>query len=74
MGALGAQPQNPLRNLEGHTVDLVLVDGSRLEDVKVILAGRGAVSSLWLEVDGMDVFIHQTQVTDARESTSPRAA
>jgi hypothetical protein len=53
------------RDLEGHGVSLVLADGSRLDNVTVVSAGRGQVTSLWLDVGGMDLFVHQSQVIDA---------
>jgi hypothetical protein len=55
------------RDLEGHRVSLTLSDGARLDDVTVVSAGRGGLSSLWLDVDGIDVFIHRSDVIDARD-------
>ncbi len=56
-----------LRDLEGHRVSVALADGSRFDDVTLVSCGRGRVSSLWLDVGGMDVFVHRTQVLDAWE-------
>ncbi len=55
-----------LRKLEGRRVRVALTDGSRLDDVVLVSCGRGPVSSLWLEVDGVDVFVQRLQITDAR--------
>jgi hypothetical protein len=62
------------RDLEGQRVCLALADGSRLDNVTVISAGRGQVASLWLDVGGMDVFLHHSQVVDAWKTTGPQAA
>ena len=59
-----------LRELEGRRVSLAIADGSRFDDVTLVSAGRAGVSSVWLDVGGMDVFIHQSQVLDAWESVS----
>jgi hypothetical protein len=63
-----------LKELEGHCVSLALADGSHLDNVTVVSAGRSGVTSVWLDLGGMDIFIHQSQVVDAWEPTGPRAA
>jgi transcriptional antiterminator Rof (Rho-off) len=62
------------RSLEGHCVSLVLTDGSRLENVRLVLSGRARVQTLWLEVDGVDRFVEADQVTKLIEFTEGRAA
>jgi hypothetical protein len=51
-----------LRRFEGSTVNLALVDGSRLDDVNLVSA-RG--SSLWIFAGGEDRFVPVTSVIDA---------
>ena len=63
-----------LRDLEGRRVSLVLADGSVVDDALVVSCGRGRTSSVWFELGGMDFFLHRTQVLEAREPRSPRAA
>jgi hypothetical protein len=65
---------NRLRDLEGRRVNLALADGSSFTGVTLVSSGRGTVSSLWLDVDGMDVFIHRTQVLNAWEPRVGAAA
>ena len=54
-------------HLEGRRVSLALVDGSRLDDCELVSAGRGT-PTLWLFVNGDDVFIRVSDVTDAWEA------
>jgi len=63
-----------LRELEGRRVSLTLVDGSRMDDVTIVSGGRGGVSSVWLDVHGMDVFMHRSEIAAAEECQSPTAA
>ena len=74
MGALAKQNDFHLRDLEGQSVSLALADGSRLDEVVVVSAGRGRVSSLWLDVGGMDLFIHQSQVVGAWKTENANVA
>lgn len=62
-----------LRELEGREISLSLIDGSRLDDVVLVSAGRTGTSSVWVFDDGMDVFIPRTRVVDAW-AAAPRAA
>ena len=54
-------------HLEGLRVNLALVDGSRLDDCELVSAGHGS-PTLWLFVNGADVFVPVTDVTDAWEA------
>jgi hypothetical protein len=63
-----------LRNLEGREVSLALIDGSRLDGVTLVSAGRGGTTSVWVFDGGMDVFVPRTRVIDAWESAPPAAA
>ena len=54
-------------HLEGHRVSLALADGSRLDDCELVSAGRGS-ATLWLFVNGGDVFVSVAEVTDAWEA------
>ena len=74
MQTLAEQPPVRLRDLEGHRVSLTLADGVRLDGVTVVSAGRGGLASLWLDVDGIDVFIHRSDVIDARDTTTVRGS
>jgi hypothetical protein len=54
-------------HLEGHRVSVALTDGSRLDDCELVSAGHGQLT-LWLFVNGSDVFVPVTEVTDAWEA------
>jgi hypothetical protein len=63
-----------MRDMEGHRVSLTLADGSTFNDVILVSAGRGGVSSLWLDVEGMDVFVNHALVLDTWEPGWRKAA
>ena len=54
-------------HLEGRRVSLALADGSRLDDCELVSAGHGA-ETLWLFVNGDDMFVPVAHVTDAWEA------
>ncbi|HEX6393516.1 MAG TPA: hypothetical protein VFZ97_08750 [Acidimicrobiales bacterium] len=61
------------RHLEGYRVAVVLADGSQLDDVELISAGRGEVDSLWLDREGADLFVRKVEVVELHE-VAPHAA
>jgi len=63
-----------LRDFEGRTVSLDLVDGSRIERATVVSSGRGVAASVWIDLDGMDVFLARTQIVGVADLTTERAA
>jgi hypothetical protein len=54
-------------HLEGRRVSVALNDGSRLDDCELVSAGHGT-ATLWLFVNGGDVFVSVSDVTDAWEA------
>ena len=54
-------------HLEGRRVSLALTDGSRLDDCELVSTGHGA-TTLWLYVNGDDLFVSVADVTDAWEA------
>ena len=54
-------------HLEGRRVNLALTDGSRLDDCELVSAGHGH-PTVWLFVNGSDVFVAVDEVTDAWEA------
>ena len=54
-------------HLEGHRVNLALTDGSRLDDCELVSSGHGR-TTLWLFVNGSDVFVPVAEVIDAWEA------
>ena len=56
-------------HLEGRRVSLALIDGSRLDDCELVSVGHGA-ATLWLYVNGDDVFVPVVDITDAWEGST----
>jgi hypothetical protein len=54
-----------LSQLEGRRVSLALIDGSRIDDCQLVLAGR---AKLWVFVNGHDAFVHTNRVSDFWEA------
>ncbi len=59
------QRRMELSDLEGRRVNLSLVDGSRIDDCQLVLAGR---FKLWVFVNGHDNFVAVNRVTDFWEA------
>ncbi len=66
-----AEQRSALRALEGRLVHLALADGSRLDGVALVSAGR---STLWVFANGEDVFVPADGVVDAWEARPYRSA
>ena len=64
MGVMNTGTPGRFRHLEGYRVAVMLADGSQLDDVELISAGRGEVDSLWLDREGIDLFIRKGEVVD----------
>lgn len=64
---MSADQQMKLRGLEGRTVHLSLVDGSRLDDVALVSARSRTV---WVFTNGEDTFVPVTDVVDVWESAA----
>jgi hypothetical protein len=73
-GQLMARQGGQLRDLEGRRISLALADGSRLDDVTLVSAGRGRTPTLWLDVAGIDVFVDRLRVVDLWEPVARWAA
>jgi hypothetical protein len=56
-----------LRDLEGREVSLSMADGSRLDAVTLVSAGRGGTPTVWIYAGGIDVFVPRPHVIDAWE-------
>lgn len=63
-----------LRELEGREVSLALADGSRLDCVMLISAGRGRTPTVWLFANGIDVFLPRQSIIAAWEARPAGAA
>src|SRR5262249_32118587 len=59
-----------LRSLEGHTVKLT--NGNSLERVTVVSAGRAGITTVWLNVKGVDVFIDHADVIHISDPPTTR--
>lgn len=52
------------KGIEGRQVSLTLVDGTRLDGVTLVSAGRGSVQTLWVEVNGVDLIVEKHEVVE----------
>lgn len=64
---MSAEQHMKLRGLEGRTVHLALVDGSRLDDVALVSARSRTV---WVFTNGEDTFVPISDVVDVWESAA----
>ncbi len=64
---MSAEQQLKLRGLEGRTVHLALVDGSRLDDVALVSARSRTV---WVFTNGEDTFVPISDVVDVWETAA----
>jgi hypothetical protein len=48
---------SPMYSLEGRRVNVALRDGSRIDDCRLVCAHRPGAQTVWLFVDGIDVFL-----------------
>jgi hypothetical protein len=62
------------RALEGRQVSVSLHDGSRLDDAQLVSVARRGVESLWLYMNGDDVFVPLPEVVDLWEVSDPSRA
>jgi hypothetical protein len=61
-----------LRLIEGQQVNVALRDGTRLDDCNLVSSGRSRVDSIWLFVNGEDVFVPHDDVVDLWETSGGR--
>jgi hypothetical protein len=54
---MNTKDRQALRTLEGQHVSVGLIDGTRLDDVVLVSAGRTRRDTIWLFVNGQDRFI-----------------
>ncbi|MGH9008972.1 MAG: hypothetical protein ACRDYF_03895 [Acidimicrobiia bacterium] len=65
-------PIHEFRMFEGRQVCVALADGSRIDDCSLVSAGRGRAQTVWVFVNGIDVFIRPADVTAVWEAASYR--
>lgn len=58
-----------LHPLEGRQVSVTLRDGSRLDDSQLVSASRPGGRTVWLFLDGMDIFLPVAAIAACREAT-----
>ncbi|MGH9229728.1 MAG: hypothetical protein ACRD07_13575 [Acidimicrobiales bacterium] len=54
--------------LEGRRVGLAVRGGDRIDDCRIVSAGRGRVRTLWVFVNGADTFVPVDDVVDVWEA------
>jgi hypothetical protein len=63
--AMTREARTALNELEGRQVSVSLIDGSRIDDCQLVLAGK---FKLWVFVNGRDAFVKVDRVTDVWEA------
>ena len=56
-----------LRRLEGRRVSLTMFDGSYIRNALLVSACGGRSRTVWLDVDGIDVFIATSTIREGWE-------
>jgi hypothetical protein len=68
-----AQAVEELRKFEGRQVSVAVADGSRIDDCSLVSAGRGRADTVWVFVNGGDIFIRLADVVAVWEAQNPSA-
>ncbi len=63
------QTIHELRRFEGQQICVALSDGSRIDDCALISAGRVGTGTVWVFVNGADVFVRIADVVAVWEAT-----
>jgi hypothetical protein len=71
-GTMTDKQTTKLRLIEGQQVNIALRDGTRLDDCNLVSSGRNRLDTLWLFVNGEDVFVPCSDVVDFWEADSNR--
>jgi hypothetical protein len=71
----GTQRQQA-NGLQGQTVSVALIDGSRIDEATLVSTGGSRARTLWLFSNGVDVFVPFANVVDLWPPATrhPRAA
>lgn len=62
-----------LQGLRGRQVGLVLADGTRIDECRLLSAGHPPTNTVWLVSDGADVLVRRDELMAVWEVTDPRA-
>ena len=60
-----------LREFEGREVCVALANGSRIDGCQLVSAGRDRNRSVWLYLNGFDVFIPRSDIVAVWEAARP---
>lgn len=60
-----------LREFEGREVCVALANGSRIDGCQLVSAGRDRNRSVWLYVNGFDVFVARADIVAMWEAARP---
>ena len=60
-----------LRCFEGRDISVALADGSRIDGCQLVSAGRGGNRSVWVYVNGIDVFLARGDIVAVWEAARP---
>ncbi len=62
-----------MHSLEGCAVNVALRDGSRIDGCRLVSARRPGAQTVWLAMDGMDVFLPVGAIAACWEAASTSA-
>ena len=62
---------NQLRSFEGRDICVALADGSRIDGCQLVSAGRDRNRSVWVYVNGIDVFLARGDIVAVWEAARP---
>lgn len=74
MSLSGVIPMANLRAVEGQQVDVMLADGTRLDNCNLVSVGRLWARTVWLSRGETDLFVTPEEITCIRAFESGRAA
>ena len=73
MGDMNTKTLPRMTSLEGRHVSVALRDGSRIDDCQLVSASRPGAQTVWLFVDGIDVFLPVAAILEMWEATPTTA-
>jgi hypothetical protein len=77
VGEMTIEALSPMHLLEGRHVNVALRDGSGIDDCQLVSVHRPGAQTVWLFVDGIDVFLPVAAIVacwEAAPAVNPRTA
>ena len=71
---MNSKSSNHLRLLEGRQVNVAFCNGTRIDDCNLVSTGRDRLDTLWLFIDGEDLFVSRSDVVEVWTTADPPQA